>query len=112
MKARKVHHLLRRGQRASAISLVSCTKSATFNRSARNSYNGLSLILFFGMTAERALRKVLRRGLKPALTTRQNTFSAQSSFSTALRVMRITPERTFGGGLNAPALTVKRYSTS
>src|SRR5690606_11979087 len=98
--------------KALVISFVSGIKSLTSRRSARSSYKGLSLILSFGMTRDTAVRNVLRRCLKPALTTRQNTRSSQSNFSTVLRVIRMTPERTFGGGLKAPALTVNRYSTS
>src|SRR5690606_8942454 len=100
------------GRRACEISLVKATKSSTASRSARSSYKGLSLILSLGTTADRAVRNVLRRWLKAAFTTRQNSFSSQSSVSRSFLVILMTPDSTFGGGLKAPALTVKRYCTS
>src|SRR5690606_1976312 len=112
------HHLLWRSHYLSfwcmafVISFVKATKSSTDNRSARSSYNGLSLILSFGTTADRAFRNVLRLWLKAAFTTRQNSFSSQSSVLRSFLVIFITPESTLGGGLNAPAFTVKRYCTS
>src|SRR5690606_32398016 len=94
----------------SDISFVNEMKSATESRSALRSYSGLSPMRSFGTRAASAFRRVLRRWLKAALTTRVNSVSSQSSSSVALRVNRITPESTFGGGLKAPAFTVNRYS--
>src|ERR1700743_1628875 len=93
------------------ILLVKLTKSATLNRSARRSRAGSSVIFSLLMSDDSAFRKVLRRWLKPAFTTCQNSFSSQFNSTASFRVSLITADKTFGGGLKTPAFTVNRYST-
>ena len=57
-------------------------------------------------------RIILRRWLKLVFTTRRSRRSSQPQSVRPLRVRRTTALFTFGGGLNTPGSTVKRYSTS
>ena len=55
---------------------------------------------------------VLRLMLKQVLTTALKSFSSQPRDVRSLRLIRITAERTFGGGVNEPGSTLNRYSMS
>lgn len=87
---------------------VSCIKSSTLNTSGlcwkKSSFNTSS-----GNMPLRVLRNIFLRWLNDCLTILLKSCSSQPRVCASFLVRRITADRTFGGGLKEPCLTVNRY---
>ena len=100
MKSSTLRRSGRSSKTGSAMNSASCS-SFQASRSALARISGL-----------RELRSVLRLWLKPVFTTVLNKASSHPSSVRSFLISLITADFTFGGGLNAPSPTVKRYSMS
>ena len=84
--------------------------SAEDNCSALRSSSGWSASPDGIPSGRSALRNVLRRWLKAALTTRSRASALKSCGMSSRRSSRMTPDFTFGGGEKTVSGTVNRYS--
>ena len=90
---------------------VSMTNSSCVSCSGRLVKKSSSL-LKLGTSCFKLTRSILRRWLNTVFTTRRNNCQSQPMEVRELRVMRITADFTFGGGLNTVSSTVNKHSVS
>ena len=90
-------------------SCVSCSGRLVRKSCAKKSASGLfsALNICFRLT-----RNILRRWLKTVFTSLRNNGQSHPRSVRLLRVILITADLTFGGGLNTSSSTVNRYSVS
>ena len=87
-------------------------KSSTDNCSARKVSKCSISFSFIKVKGFNAFLKVFLLWLYPVFTTRLNFFSSTVSSFLLFLTNFITPDFTFGGGVNTSSFTVKQYSMS